>query len=315
MRRILFTGGGGAGNEAIFRLFADLYDMHFADADPAAIDPTIPAERRHCIPMASSSNFVSGVMDLVRRLQIDLLVPGVDEELPALAGLADEGSDVDILVPDATYVNTMLDKFLTARTLRDKGLEALETITADDGRADAFRYPCIAKPRRGRGSRGVRIIGGTTERDAYLVLTGRPAVETVLQELASGQEYTVLMAADKRARLRAVVPVRVDVKRGITIRAETDSSDVVIRACRAIHEALPARGLYNIQCILTGEDGPLLPFEINPRISTTFCLAAAAGVDPMSLYLDNDNGDSSLAPFRTVVLRRNWRNTFLTEDE
>ena len=42
MKRILFTGGGGAVYEALYRLWQSRYDMHFVDANPAAFSPAMP---------------------------------------------------------------------------------------------------------------------------------------------------------------------------------------------------------------------------------------------------------------------------------
>jgi len=128
-----------------------------------------------------------------------------------------------------------------------------------------------------------------------------------VQELLMGQEYTVLMAADREARLHAVVPVKVMVKRGITLRAETESQPEVINACAAIHRALPTTGCYNIQLYLA-PDRRVLPFEINPRISTTFCLGIAAGVDPVEIFLGNA-APKGLRDFRAgLSLKRSWHN-------
>jgi carbamoyl-phosphate synthase large subunit len=41
--RILFTGGGGAGSEALWRLLHGKHELYFADARPEAIAPVIPA--------------------------------------------------------------------------------------------------------------------------------------------------------------------------------------------------------------------------------------------------------------------------------
>ena len=42
MKKILFTGGGGTGNEAIYRLLSSKYEVNFADADLKAISNSIP---------------------------------------------------------------------------------------------------------------------------------------------------------------------------------------------------------------------------------------------------------------------------------
>ncbi len=306
MIKLLFTGGGGAGNEAIFRLLEGRYEAHFADADVAAISPEIPFDRCHAIPMAAKSDFASELNTLCARLGIDLIVPGVDEELSEVAYMG----ALRAMVPQPAYVNTMLDKLKTVQALEVAGLDFPCTTTISNAsEKNGDLTPCIAKPRCGRGSRHVRLLETADQIAAYLTLTNYAATEVVLQECLKGREYTVLMAADREARLHAVVPVRVEVKRGITLRAETESNAAVIEACQAIHKSLPARGCYNIQLILTREHS-VVPFEINPRISTTFCLGLAAGIDPIAVYLSNGAPDK-LLPFRSgLMLRRFWANHF-----
>ena len=67
-----------------------------------------------------------------------------------------------------------------------------------------------------------------------------------------------------------------------------DNNSDVVRGCELIHKANPTKGCYNIQLILTS-DGTVMPFEINPRISTTYCLTVASGIDPIDIFLQNDN--------------------------
>jgi carbamoyl-phosphate synthase large subunit len=115
-----------------------------------------------------------------------------------------------------------------------------------------------------------------------------------------------------------VVPVKVDIKKGITLRAETDRDEAVIAACAAIHAARPVPGCINIQ-VVKSENAVVKPFEINPRISTTTCLAVAAGVDFVALYSDNAQGAigaaSNLAAFRNGLrLKRSWSNEFVVSE-
>ena len=128
------------------------------------------------------------------------------------------------------------------------------------------------------------------------------------ETVANRNEFTVMMVADRNANLRAIVPVLVDCKRGITLRAQTLQDQVVIDACRVIHEADPVSGCYNIQLIKT-MDGLVKPFEINPRISTTTCLGLAAGVDFIQIYLEASDPRHELAKFTNFLkLKRSWYN-------
>lgn len=309
MTRILITGGGGAGNEALWHLLGSRYVLHFGDADPLAIDPVIPEDRRHQLPWASDSDFVPKIADLCRRLNIDLLVPSVDEELVPLARNADSLAPTRLLLPDADYVETMLDKLHMIGSLSDKQIPVPRSRTlADD--LDGLHFPCIAKPRNGRGSRDVRVLNSVADAMGLATTLGDAAVKTLLQDKIEGVEYTIQMIADASGRLCAVVPVQVDIKRGITIRAKTEAEPRVIAACRAIHKAIPAVGCYNIQLIVDAEGG-VFPFEINPRVSTTLCLVVAAGIDPIAIFLGRNNF-SELMPFISgIQLQRHWKNYFL----
>lgn len=307
MIRLLFTGGGGAGNEAIYRLLADRYECHFADADLSAIDDAIPPNNRHVIPLAQDAKFAETVTSLCSALGVDLLIPGVDEELPIMTTISQAMPAMKILAPDSVFIAQMSDKLSMIRAFDAAGLTAPWTFQAND-RASA-RFPAIAKPRNGRGSRGVRVVASEAELDAYLLLEGLDAEDIILQELGYGTEYTVQMIADSHGMLRAVVPVEVEIKRGITLRAKTVENSVVDAACRAIHAAYPTGGCYNIQLILT-DDGKVLPFEINPRISTTFCLTVAAGVDPIAIAMDLTPDVGETVAFQAGVrLIRHWRNS------
>jgi len=138
---------------------------------------------------------------------------------------------------------------------------------------------------------------------------GATAGTMMVQEKIEGVEYTVQMAADARGALQAIVPVRVSIKRGITLRATTEAEPNVMATCRAIHDAVPAAGCYNIQLMLT-PDGHAIPFEINPRVSTTLCLVVAAGVDPFSIFLGKEKAQAGVPFTSGLKLRRHWQNHF-----
>ena len=311
-KRLLFTGGGGAGSEALSRLLQGHYEVHFADADNDAKPHSIPLNRWHQIPFASAPTFIKELHHLCRKLEVDILIPGVDEELLLVANVRNS-MECDVLLPPVAFVKAHLDKLTSNSLLHEHGLPAptTEPLSAHQ----RIPFPCIVKPRQGRGSRGVAIVHSEQELQAHVVLSGHRPEEFIIQELLAGQEYTIMMAADRAGQLRAVVPVKVGIKRGITLRAETDRDECVIAACVAIHAAQPVPGCYNIQLVKT-EAGEVKPFEINPRISTTACLALAAGVDFIDIYLGNKKDENykeiGLLLFRDGLgLRRSWHNEFI----
>lgn len=298
---VLLTGGGGAGNEAVYRLLHGRYDLHFADADAAHISPAVPPDRRHQITMANDPAFPTSIRDLCARLGIDLVVPAVDEELPLVHDLFPLDSPHRLLAPRHDFVQSMLDKLRSMQALREVGVDAPRT-TNDPSE---LTYPLLLKPRSGRGSRGVRVVRDEQEAQAHLLLSGQ---EMVAQELMVGDEYTVMVSADADGQIGAIVPVHVVEKRGVTLRGCTEHRQDIQDLCHRIHDAFPTPGTYNVQLIATPE-GRLAPFEINPRVSTTFCLGVAAGVDPFGIYLNG--APSKPSPFEEgLCIQRSWHNAF-----
>tara|TARA_B100000787_G_scaffold170061_1_gene163749 strand:- start:8154 stop:9095 length:942 start_codon:yes stop_codon:yes gene_type:complete len=306
---VMITGGGGAGNEAIFRLLADRYDLYFVDSDISNIDPTIPLSNKRQIPLATDTDFLGALKKLCFDLQVDILIPSVDEELLLIAESADQWGATQIMLPHASYVEAMSDKLTMIRALEVQSILTPETESLDQD-ITKFTFPCIVKPREGRGSRGVFSVSDRTEVEAFCEKIGNDANRQVLQRQYFGAEYTVQMIANSKGELLCVVPVKISVKKGVTIRAEVDDNILVVNACTLIHQKVPCAGTYNIQLILT-TDGEVYPFEINPRISTTFCLVLAAGVDPIDLFL-NGKLEQSPYPFNNgAALSRHWHNHFL----
>lgn len=307
MSRILLTGGGGAGNESLWRQWHGTHELYFADAAADVFAPCIPPQRRVLIPFASDPAFVPSMQRICSELSIDVLVPGVDEELLPLAKQKGAPGWPRVLLPQENFVATMLDKLTSMQAIRAAGLPVPHTILLSDAaELDRMAFPLIVKPRSGRGSRGVMPLDRRDQVDAYLTIHGIKAGQVVAQQLVAGQEFTVFVYADDQANLRAVVPVRVLHKRGITIRARTEAQPAIVSYVRKLHEALRPVGPYNVQCMLTAQ-GEVMPFEINPRISTTFCLALAAGADPLQL----DAGAPPAAPWtprHELALQRNWHN-------
>lgn len=86
----------------------------------------------------------------------------------------------------------------------------------------------------------------------------------------------------------------------------------VIDYVRYFHEAFKTDCIYNLQCILT-EDNKVYPFEVNPRISTTFCVALAAGFDPFKMFDSLNEEEFVIA--NKFSLRRNWKNNITSFDE
>ena len=305
---LLFTGGGGAGSESIYRQLSSKYDVHFADAQTDLVHPVIPRENVHKIPWACDPQFKPALAALCETYSIDFLIPGVDEELVTLSR-GFQNSSVNVVVPNTEYVSLMLDKYLMYQEFMRVGLLMPKTALLSDD-FSSLNPPFVVKPRNGRGSRNLKYLQSYIEAIKYrdYLAHSNDLAAFVIQERIAGQEYTVQMISNITGVLKCVVPVCVDIKKGITLDAYTQFDKQLIQQCSYIHSRLPTAGTYNIQLIQTS-DGLIYPFEINPRISTTFCLVLASGVDPIHLFLDESPESSRSFEFTPGIrLRRSWTN-------
>lgn len=303
-KKILITGGGGSGAEAINSLVNSKYKLYFADADIKSISSNIKKKVCIKIPYANSPRFEKQIYDICKKLKIEVLVPCVDEELLKFQGLKKKLPKIKIMLPHFDYIETMLDKYKSMKMLKKKGIQVPQTYLTSQN--FNLKAPFIIKPRWGRGSKNVMILKNKKEIDSYLKLTGMSKKNSVVQEKIDGLEYTVTMVADTKGKLAKIIPILVELKKGITIRAKIDWNSNIISACRKIHEKLPTKSTYNIQLKMKS-NGQIFPFEINPRISTTFCLVLANGYNPFAVFLNEKKNK-----LKNIgnSLKRTWRNEF-----
>ena len=88
--------------------------------NPTNISPTIPDSRKYQIPSASSELFISHISELCDRLAVDLLIPGVDEELVLVQGQFPGECQTKVFLPKPEFVSAMLNKYTMNKALEER---------------------------------------------------------------------------------------------------------------------------------------------------------------------------------------------------
>ena len=101
--RLLFTAGGGVGASSYMELLSSKYELYFADADIEAKHYSIADYQWHQIPYANEPNFSEEIVNLCQKLQINLLVPAVDEELLLISKIQNN-HNFDVLLPPEHFL-------------------------------------------------------------------------------------------------------------------------------------------------------------------------------------------------------------------
>ena len=266
MHNLLFTAGGGSGCELINRVSKD--NVFFGDALINNIDQRIPKKNHIKIPYANQKNFVEELIFIVNKYDINYLIPCVDEELDIISKKR-EFFNTQVILPQDEFIKLFSDKFYSSKVLYKNGIGPLTLLSKEDFFNSSFGF--VIKPRKGRGSRGIAYINSKSQIDAYLDLFNLKEEEIIIQERIIGQEYTVTMVVDNSGELRGIYPLRTPLKKGITIEAYGDLNKKVIELCQKVHYLFKGSNIYNIQLILDKNNIPYI-VEINPRVSTTFCI-------------------------------------------
>ena len=300
----LFTGGGGAGNEAIYKNLKYRYDLNFLDSNITRIHPNIPKSRKHQIPKANSKYFIHEIVKISKELGCDIIIPGVDEELLLLREYYKFKPEM-LLLPSTNFIRTMIDKYTCMKELAKNLINIPKTYKFENFlKIKNFNFPYILKPNNGRGSRNVYKINSKEELYSAVSLSKLTPDDFIIQEFISGKEYTVSVISDLKGNLKEIVPVLVNEKKGITIDAQIDCNPVVFDICKKMHKKFKPAGTINIQLLLNEKNIPFI-FEINPRVSTTLCMSIFAGVDPIQAFIQSKNIGK---PSSDIRLIRHWNN-------
>jgi len=275
---ILLTGAGGA---AIPFLIESLRNQGCrilaADMDPFA-SGLLLADKGFIIPKADAPAFSQAIEKICKTESVDIIIPLVDEELITVSEL--QLGNTIALLPRTDFIRTCLDKYALIQELKRCRIPAPNTILANDDSADII-FPCIVKPRTGRGSRNVEIIQTKADYNIWKSHFGDISEKFILQDYLPGTEYTVSVVAWRDGRVQAVVPKEILVKKGITRLAVTRYQKEIDEYCRSIQKHLKADGPFNVQLRCDTESGNPQLFEINPRFSTTVSLTTMAGIDEL----------------------------------
>lgn len=229
-------------------------------------------------PRCTSADFVPALLDACRRRRVNLVVPGIDTELPMLATARDKfaAAGVTLLVSSAETVAIGADKWYTHRWLVDNGFPTVRQTTVADALAHSgdWPFPLIAKPAGGSASVRVARVD-----DAEALRFHTRDGDFVVQVVAPGVEYTVDVLVDRSGKCVCAIPRRrIEVRSGEVFKGVTERRAELIDVASRIAEALPgAYGPMNIQMFFDAADGTIRVIEINPRFGGGFPLAWEAG--------------------------------------
>jgi carbamoyl-phosphate synthase large subunit len=224
---------------------------------------------------------VDGIRQLCVDDSIDVVISTVDVELPPLAARRHDLGGAVLAAPPVATLDVTLDKWELALRCAPLLRVPVTRLLNAEGIALRWIFPVIVKPRRGAGSRGVRLVP-----DRATLTAMEPDEALIIQEHLPGDEFSVDVLADNDGTVVAAVPrTRTRVDSGVSIAGRTVHDEGLESTAAAVARAIGLRGVANVQLRRDTEGVPAL-LEVNPRFPGALPLTIAAGVDMPSLVLD-----------------------------
>ena len=264
MPKFLVTGVGGPAGRSLAVLLQERH-CTYVGADSRPLEPdSFPFFR---VPMARDDNFILTIQTIVRAEQVNWIIPTVSEELPVFSASWTD-SITSVLIGTAGAVACANDKYLTAQILQQAGVSVPRfALPSQVGSAreltERIGWPCISKPRIGRGGREV-----TLNEDGNFSSIAALSDAYILQEFASGTDYApeLFIHPDRKTHVVAVIE-KTELKEGkvgnATAVRRVDAPDVAETALAAAL-AMGLSGPLDID-IRRRTDGVPVVLEINAR--------------------------------------------------
>ncbi len=327
-RNILVTavGGRSVGSgilHALTRCSAEVsnrWNIIAADADSFAWG-LYKTETATLLPFAKSPDYLNRISDIIKKYDIQAIIPGSEPEAEVLAANAHLFS-IPVISNAHKLMPLMMDKFKTSEKLLELGLPSIATYKIEDweNAITAFKFPVIVKPTTGTGgSKGVTLCTGIEELKSIIEklppLSGyciQPVIGT------DEEEYTVGVLSDKNGKLIDSIVMKrkltglslLDTKISGNIKFSISTGysqgffikhEKVQSFCENLSLKIGSVGPLNIQLRIHNDE--IYVFEIHPRFSGTTTMRADVGFNEPDVLLRNhlDNEQFNRLDYRYNV--------------
>jgi carbamoyl-phosphate synthase large subunit len=287
---VLVTASGAPGTAALIRALRLNGERGVrivgTDMSPQAIGRHF-CDRFYVVPPGGDPAFADAVFDIVRRENVDIVLPQSSFDLLGLAEARERFVGTTVLVSPPETVRKANDKAEAYTILRRLGIQAPAFRRVTGSRelamaAEELGYPdrpvCF-KPVFSSGSRGFRVLDPTVDRtkqlleerpgnlamrltDVVELLPAEGGPDLLVMELAQGPERTVDGIARSGQVLLGHAKTREAMRAGLAMYFESMNSHWLLEVAQRIVAELGIEHFFNIQ--LVGD----YVIEINPRIST-----------------------------------------------
>lgn len=263
-------------------------------------------DKFYCVPAATDDQYVDVLLGICKKEKVDIYFPNISAEVSAVSKRKEEFEQIGVKlsISDHGSVEIANNKLKTYDFLREhnvripkyypvNSIEDLELNCRKLGYPDT---PVCVKIANESGSRGVRIIDPhknrynifahqkpnsfyTSYEDMISILQDAEKInDLMLVEYMPGNEYSIDALAEKGETLYMVGRENTKSMMSIAQESEVKKIDSAYEDAKRIIKLLNFDGNVGFDFMIDAEGVPVL-MDINPRITATVSVIAAAGVN------------------------------------
>ncbi len=238
------------------------------------------SDAHEVLPEIDSKLYITRLFEIVEKHKIEILMPSSGYDIYQYSENKEKLLNLGALpvVSDKKTMERCRDKMQTFNYLSKKF--DLPFTTLDYKRT--IRFPIIAKPRYGKGSKGIVKI----ENEKELKYVQIKKDNLIFQEYLPGTEYTIDVLSDLECEPIIAVPrIRLETKAGISTMGKIVKDENISDTCKSIAKYLKIRGPCCIQ-MKESKEGILKIVEVNPRLGGGTFFTTLAGANFPAMILD-----------------------------
>jgi len=268
-------------------------------------------DKKYVIPKGKHPNYIESILRICSYEGINAILAGPEEELIVISKNRDYLADLDVklLIPDHETILTCTDKSKCYSQLKKLNISIPDIYDENH-----LKFPCILKPKSGRGATNVYKVYNKKELTFFIQNVKDP----IIQEFVTGTEYTVDILTNWEGIAISIIPrIRLNIESGISMKGITKRDEKIISYSRKIVEELKIIGPSCIQCIKTSKN-EIKFTDINLRFGGGSALSFKANINLMRNYLqllNNENVKPNFQFIENLVMLRNYNEIFVRNEE
>ncbi len=233
------------------------------------------------LPNANSSEYISALLLLIEKYNVDILIPGSEAEVRELSTEVGEVilKSSKVLMNPWNVVSTFDSKLLSSHFFDQNSIPFPKTVKSID---ENLKYPIFVKPEQGKSSENVFKISTRKQLDAILCYYDAYFIESIIQEYIEIEKEYTCSIVNSQTGVYTLITERI-LNKGATQECRIVDNNEIEMILTKVMNAIKEFQILNVQVAYS--NGEYYVFEINPRFSGSAPMRALLGFNEFDLLI------------------------------